>query len=131
MLNNEVRLIGIITTDFEDNTYNENYPKVKFTLEVEKKSKGKYCNFVIEVMSRNREIDTSKSLKGQTAIVTAYVDEHNGFIKLVAQEIDVIGFGRPKVFKVEPPAEEENPMVSVEPADNSDDIIIPDGELPF
>lgn len=119
----------MITTDFEDATFNEQYPKSKFSIEVEKKYKGKYCTFEVIVPNTNRDIDTTKSLKGNTVIVHAYVDENKGFLKLVAQDIIIVGLGKPRV-KTAAPVEEVKPAADIKvEVKNVEEL--PDDDLPF
>lgn len=88
MINNELRLIGTIITDFiASDPVNEKYV-VK--IEVERKY-GKPMNCDLTVSKKNYLIDVTKSLLGKLVIVNGYLDVNNGGMTMVVQNIMVVG----------------------------------------
>ena len=116
MLNNEFRLIGTVVSDYEKGG-TENFVKYTFNLEVEKRNKKEPSVYLITVFESNKSIDVKNRLLGKQIILQGYLDEYKGNMKLVAQDIVVIGAV---------PVEEEKIKGA-----NLEEIELPNDDLPF
>ena len=120
MLNNEFRLIGTIVSDWEK-VGSDNFPKYEMKIEVERRKKDHTSVYTLVAYEKNYVIDVTKSLKGKTVIVTGYLDLFKDFIKLVMQDIVIVGSGKSKITVVtnEEPVKEE-PVVEMPIIENDD-----------
>lgn len=116
MLMNEFRLIGTVVSDYEKGG-TETFVKYLFDIEVERKNKKEPALFKVTVFDSNKSIDTSISIKGKQIILQGYLDEYKGNLKLVAQDIVVIGAVPVEEAKIE--------------SANLDKLDLPDDDLPF
>ena len=116
MLLNEFRLIGTVLSDFEKSG-TDNFVKYSFNLEVEKKNKKEPSVYSITVFEKNNSIDLSKSLKVKQIIVQGYLDTYKDFVRLIAQDIMVIG--------AVPEAKKKVESANLQPLD------LPENDLPF
>lgn len=130
MLNNEFRIIGTVVSDFEVIPNSENFPKKRLLIEVEGKKMPK--QYPITIYEKNALIDTSKSLVGSVVIMTGYIDCYKEFVHLIAQDLVVVGVGKPTFKEIKPSGVEASlPASDKEESRNLDSIDIADDDLPF
>lgn len=92
MLNNEFRLIGVVTENFVE-VGSEKFSRKRLKLEVERKGKIRSSTYPVIVLGTNGVISTEKNYVGQTVIINGYVDVYKDYVSLVAQDLYIVGVG--------------------------------------
>ena len=131
MLTNNFTLLGVAVSNFEDDAASTKFPKKTLQIEVEKKGKyaGQVQTHTIVVYGTNRSIDTTMELLGRSVLVNGLIDNYNGYMSLVAQDILVLD--NEKVVVEAPsikPSEKAKTTIKVKDIDVSDDK---EDDLPF
>jgi len=129
MINNEFNIIGIATSEYERDHWNNCTLKV----EVEKmgSKEGNVFEVEMKVYSNNRYVDTSRHIAGEQVAVNGYIDmfvSRSGvpIPRLVAQRVYVLGeqkrrqLGQSVSYDAPEPADV---AMSTDPTE--------DGDLPF
>jgi hypothetical protein len=107
MINNEFNIIGIATSEYEK----DNWDNYILRVEVEKmgSKEGNVFECEVKIYGNNRMVDTARKIQGEQVAVNGYVDFFTSkkgvsVLRLVAQRVYVLGEQKRKQLAASAPA---------------------------